>query len=108
MTGSLTKQAWTVMDRLIWQDYVAGLNPTNASSVFAVLNVSPATPPANYQITFTTALNRTYRVDTSTDLLTWQTLQDGIAGTGGNVTVSDNRNLSGITQVYYRVMVSVF
>ena len=26
--------------RLIWQDYVAGLNPTNAGSVFAVQNVS--------------------------------------------------------------------
>jgi hypothetical protein len=94
--------------RLIWQDYVAGLNPTNAGSVFAVLNVSPAGPPVGNQITFPTALNRTYRVDTSTDLLTWQTLQDGIAGTGGNVTVTDNRNLSGTTHTFYRVAVYIF
>jgi hypothetical protein len=94
--------------RLIWQDYVAGLNPTNAGSVFKVLNMSPAGYPVGYQITFTTALNRTYRVDTSTNLLTWQTLQDGIAGTGGNVTVFDNRNLSGTTHTYYRVAVRVF
>jgi hypothetical protein len=94
--------------RLIWQDYVAGLNPTNAGSVFAVLNVSPAGPPVGNQITFTTALNRTYRVDASTDLLTWQTLQDGIAGTGGNVTVFDNRNLTGTTHTFYRVAVYIY
>jgi von Willebrand factor type A domain-containing protein/Regulator of Chromosome Condensation (RCC1) repeat protein/Ig-like domain-containing protein/putative Ig domain-containing protein len=93
---------------LIWQDYVAGLNPTNASSVFTVQNFSPTGQPGHYQITFSTALNRTYRVDTSSDLLTWQTLQDGIAGTGGNVTVTDSRNLSGATQTFYRVAVYVY
>jgi hypothetical protein len=93
---------------LIWQDYVAGLNPTNASSVFNVQNFSPTGQPGHYQITFSTALNRNYRVETSGDLVTWQTLQDGIAGTGGDVTVTDNRNLSGATQTYYRVAVYVF
>jgi len=91
--------------RLIWQDYVAGLNPTNASSVFTVRNLSPAGLPGRYQITFSTALNRTYRVETSGNLFNWQTLQDGIAGTGGDVTVTDTRSLTGATQVYYRVMV---
>jgi hypothetical protein len=70
--------------------------------------VSPAGWPVGNQITFTTALNRTYRVDTSTNLLTWQTLQDGIAGTGGNVTVFDNRNLSGTTHTFYRVAVYIY
>ncbi len=87
---------------LIWQDYLAGLNPTNTGSVFAVQNVLPAGGPGQYQITFNTALNRTYRVDASTNLMTWQTLQDGIAGTGGSVTVTDTRNLP---HVYYRVAV---
>ncbi len=89
----------------LWQDYVAGLNPTNASSMFIVRNLSATGSPAHNQITFSTSLNRTYRVDTSGDLLTWQTLQDNIAGTGGDVTVSDNRFLSGTPQVYYRVAV---
>jgi hypothetical protein len=84
---------------------VAGLNPTNASSVFTVRSLSPTGSPGHYQVTFSTALNRTYRVDTSTNLLTWQTLQDGITGTGGDVTVPDNRNLFGITRSYYRVAV---
>jgi hypothetical protein len=90
---------------LIWQDYAAGLNPTNTSSVFVVRNLSATGSPTRYQITFSTALNRTYRVDTSSNLLSWQTLQDGIAGTGGDVTVSDNHILSGTTPVFYRVAV---
>ena len=94
--------------RLFWQDYVAGLNPLNPGSGFAILSVSPTGPPLGNQITFTTALNRTYRVDTSTDLLNWQTLQDDIAGTGGNVTVTDNYILPGTTQKFYRVEVRVF
>jgi alpha-tubulin suppressor-like RCC1 family protein len=91
---------------MIWQDYMAGLDPTNASSVFTVRNFSLTGQPGHYQITFSTALNRTYRVETSSDLVTWQTLQDGIAGTGGDVTVTDSRNLSGAQ--YYRVAVYVF
>ena len=90
---------------LIWQDYVAGLNPTNASAVFAVQNLSATGSPSQYQITFSTALNRTYRVETSTDLQTWQPLQDGIAGTGGEVTILDSRYLPAATPVFYRVAV---
>lgn len=90
---------------LLWQDYVAGLNPTNTGSVFAVQNLSFTGSPSYYQITFSTALNRTYRVDTSSDLSTWQTLQDGIAGTGADVTVPDTRTLSGATPTFYRVAV---
>jgi hypothetical protein len=93
---------------LTWQDYVAGLNPTNTSSVFAVQNLSRTGLPGHYQITFNTVLNRTYRVETSTDLLTWQTLLDGIAGTGGAVTVSDNRLLPGATSTYYRAVVYIY
>jgi hypothetical protein len=91
-----------------WQDYVAGLNPTNTSSIFAVQQLSPTGSPGHYQVTFNTALNRTYRVETSTNLLTWQTLLDGIAGTGGAVTVSDNRLLSGVTSMYYRAVVYIY
>jgi hypothetical protein len=90
---------------MIWQDYVAGLNPTNRSSVFAVQNVSATSLPGEFQITFQTSLNRTYRVDTSSDLFDWQTLQDGIAGTGGAVTVTDSRGLPSTVAAYYRVAV---
>lgn len=90
---------------LVWQDYLAGLNPTNASSVFTVRNLSPTGSPGHYQITFSTALHRTYRVETSGNLLTWQTLQDGIAGTGGDVTVTDPGTIPAASRAYYRVAV---
>lgn len=61
--------------------------------------------PDEFQLTFQTSLNRTYRVDTSSDLLNWQTLQDGIAGTGSAVTVTDNRSLPSTAAAYYRVAV---
>lgn len=88
-----------------WQDYVAGLNPTNTSSAFIVRNLAPTGPFGQYQITFTTTLNRFYRVESSSDLLTWEAVQDGIAGTGGDVTVPDDRYLIGAPTVFYRVVV---
>lgn len=94
--------------RLLWQDYAAGLNPTNPSSVFTVQNPSSGGTPIHYQITFSTALNRTYRVETSTNLFNWQTLQDNVAGTGGNVTVTDTRRVTGTAPVFYRVMVYIY
>jgi hypothetical protein len=58
--GFMDPTAWvadeTNLDNLgrpLWQDYVDGLNPTNDTG-FAVLNVSPAPVPGQYQITFST------------------------------------------------------
>ncbi len=74
---------------LTWQEYQADTNPRNAASVFA------AQPPAatglygHYQVTFSSSANRTYRLESSADLITWQTLVDQIPGTGGDVTVTD-------------------
>jgi hypothetical protein len=70
-----------------------------------VRNLAPVGSPSHYQITFSTALTRTYRVDASTNLVTWQTLQSGIAGTGGDVTITDNRIMATPTQMYYRAVV---
>jgi hypothetical protein len=44
-------------------------------------------------------------VDTATILGVWSTLQDNIPGTGGLVSITDNRNLSGVSSVFYRVVV---
>ena len=38
---------------MIWQDYVAGLNPTNRSSVFAVQSASATSLPGEFQLTST-------------------------------------------------------
>ena len=88
-----------------WQEYLAGTNPRDAKSKFTVSTVGVPAPGQPYQLTISTVVGRTYRVETATTLGAWQTLQDGIAGTGGLVTVTDNRSLSGVTSVYYRVAV---
>jgi hypothetical protein len=87
----------------VWQEYLAGLNPTNVNSRFAVQSlIVPGQPP---EIIFSTVLGRTYRVETATSLDSWSVLLDGIAGTGGNILFTDYRNLSGVSSVFYRVAV---
>ena len=87
----------------VWQEYLAGLNPTNVNSRFAVESlIVPGQPP---EIIFSTVLGRTYRVETATSIDSWSVLLDGIAGTGGNILFTDYRNLSGVSSMFYRVAV---
>jgi hypothetical protein len=87
----------------IWQDYLAGLNPTNPASQFNVWTAfAPGQTP---QILFSTVADRTYRLETATSLNSWSVLRDGIPGTGGNILFIDNRPLSGVESVFYRVAV---
>jgi hypothetical protein len=87
----------------VWQDYLAGLNPTNANSKFRVSTAfAPGQTP---QIIFSTVVGRTYQVETATSLSNWAVLRDNIPGTGGNILFIDNRVLSGVSAVYYRVAV---
>ena len=87
----------------VWQDYLAGLNPTNANSRFTVS--SAFVPGQAPQITFSTVAGRTYRIETATSLDTWAVLRDNIPGTGGDMLFIDNRVLSGVNAVFYRVAV---
>jgi hypothetical protein len=87
----------------VWQAYLAGLNPTNAASQFGVWTAfGPGQVP---QILFSTVLTRTYRVETATSLGAWSVLRDGIPGNGGYILFIDNRVLSGVNAVFYRVAV---
>ncbi|HEV2454880.1 MAG TPA: putative Ig domain-containing protein [Verrucomicrobiae bacterium] len=87
----------------VWQDYLAGLDPLDPNSIFAVhIAASPGAP----QIVFSTVVGRSYRIDWATTMNgDWTVLRDGIAGTGGTVTFTDDRNLSGASTMYYRVVV---
>jgi hypothetical protein len=89
----------------LWQQYRAGLNPNDPNSVFVVRSFIGGQPGVPNQITFSTVLLHTYRVESATTIGTWSTLLDNIDGTGGDVTVLDNRNLSGVSTVFYRVVV---
>jgi hypothetical protein len=87
----------------VWEAYLAGLNPTNAGSQFAV--TTAFTPGQVPQILFSTVLGRTYRVETAVSLDSWALLRDNIPGTGGNILFIDNRVLSGVNSTFYRVAV---
>ena len=90
---------------MIWQDYYAGLNPTNVNATFGVQMSPVQTPP---QFSFNTVVGRNYRIEWSTSLAgPWSTLRDGIAGTGGSIGYTDQRNLSTVSTVYYRVAVGL-
>ena len=87
----------------VWQDYLAGLNPTNANSTFGVQLAPVQSPP---QIIFNTVIGRNYRIEWSTGLSgPWTVLRDGITGTGADVTFTDLRDLSHTTGMFYRVAV---
>ncbi len=93
------------MGLTVWQDYLAGLDPLDTNSTFAVQYASSQNPP---QIVFNTAVGRTYRVEWAINPDDeWTVLRDGIVGTGSDVIFTDERNLSGAPTMYYRVAVEV-
>jgi hypothetical protein len=87
-----------------WQEYRANTNPTNALSNLKVNSVGRL-PDGRFQINFSTSINRTYRLDASTDLVNWQVVQDNIPGINTNVTLIDTRYIPGVTTIFYRVAV---
>jgi hypothetical protein len=87
-----------------WQEYQANTNPRDGNSKLAVLSVVKGSD-GRHRITFSTSLSRNYRVLASSDLVIWQIVEDGIAGVGADVTVTDERFIPGVTQMYYRVQV---
>jgi hypothetical protein len=90
---------------LTWQEYQAGTDPRDPNSKFMVKSVTPTDPYGRYQITFSTVRNRIYRLESSDDLVNWQTLVSGISGTASDVTVTDIRNPFATAQAFYRVVV---
>lgn len=87
-----------------WQEYLANTDPRNPNSVFRVKSALPGFD-GRYQVTFTTSLNRTYRVQASADLINWQLIQDAIPGSNADITITDTRYLPGVTAMFYRAQV---
>ena len=86
-----------------WKEYRANTDPRNASSVFVVRR-AVRQPDGRFQITFTTSTNRTYTLQSSTNLVNWQTVQSGIPGINADVTLTDTGILRGNT-IFYRAAV---
>jgi len=89
---------------LNWQEYVANTIPTDALSKLVMQDVMRL-PDGRFLVTFSSSLNRYYRLEASTDLTSWETVQQDIPGTGQDLTISDTRFLPGIKTIYYRVLV---
>jgi hypothetical protein len=87
-----------------WQEYLAGTDPAAGDSGF-LINQVLMLPDGRRQITFTTSLGRTYRVDGSEDLVNWRRLWEKVPGTGQPITFRDNRYDPAVRQMYYRVLV---
>jgi len=91
-----------------WQEYRANTVPTYAASKLAITSITKSADGIRYQITFGTSQDRTYTVQSSLDLINWQTVQGGIAGIGTPatnvpVTVIDTNYYPDTTHVFYRV-----
>jgi hypothetical protein len=89
---------------LNWQEYQANTNPRDAKSKLEVTSVVQSPYDGRWQITFPSALNRGYQVQASTDLLDWRIVQDGIPGTGTNITVIDTGFVPS-SKTFYRLWV---
>jgi len=89
---------------LTWQEYAANTHPRDPASAFVVRELSYDLYGRSL-VTFSTAEHRTYRVETSADLLLWEVVQDNIPGTGGEVTILDERYMPWATQMFYRTSV---
>lgn len=89
----------------LWEDYIAGLNPKDTNSIFGIQQFQGPQAGGPPTITFNSVQGRVYRVDASTPLGDWVVLQDNIQGTGGPITIEDNRNLIGVSSGFYRVVV---
>ena len=89
---------------LTWQEYQANTDPRDPFSRLAVTALTKGFDGRD-QITFTTSPNRLYRVESSSDLVTWENIEDNIVGTGADWTVTDTRFMPGTTTLFFRVAV---
>jgi uncharacterized repeat protein (TIGR01451 family) len=81
------------------QEYLAGTDPHDANSNMRIATIQLASD--TFRISFTSVLNKLYRVESASDPLSnsWQTLTNNIRGSGTIMQVTDH-NLSGQSRVY--------
>jgi hypothetical protein len=87
------------------QEFAAGTNPNDRSNVLKVSNVDKS--GNDMLISFPSVSGKTYTVQRSDTLQggSWTTVQDGIAGTGGTVQVTDTDGALRLRR-FYRVVVN--
>jgi hypothetical protein len=89
----------------VYQDWVAGLNPTNAASVLA-LQAPAAMNTAGLTVTWQSVSGITYFLQSSTNLPAFTTIQSNIVGQAGTTSYTDTSATNG-GPYFYRVGVPV-
>ncbi len=87
-----------------YDDFWAGLNPTNPASVFKIESASVTN--SGTTIKWDSVLGKNYTVQWSSDLVTWNTLGNPIAGNGSLASMTDSTPGRQNRQRFYRVLVN--
>jgi len=84
------------------QEFLAGTDPTNASSALRITAITPQA--TNYVVSFTSATNKLYQLERSNDLTSnsWTVVTNNVTGTGGVIPLIDVGAAS-VTNRFYRV-----
>jgi hypothetical protein len=85
----------------IYQDWIAGLNPTNATSVLA-LQPPATTNTTGITVTWQSVNTRTYYLQSSTNLPVFTSIQSNIVGLAGSTSYTDTTATNG-GPYFYRV-----
>jgi hypothetical protein len=89
----------------VYQDWIAGLNPTNALSVLQMTSATPTNNPAGLVVTWESVSGIMYFLQSSTNLAAqpaFSTIQSNIAGQAGTTSYTDT-NAVGSSPYFYRV-----
>jgi hypothetical protein len=89
----------------VYEDWIAGLNPTNALSILAMLSPVPTNNPAGLVVGWESVNNRIYFLQSSTNLEAqpaFSTIQSNIIGQSGTTSYADT-NAVGNGPFFYRV-----
>lgn len=89
----------------VYQDWIAGLNPTNAASVLLMQTPLTSASPTGVTVSWLSVNNRTYYLQQSTNLVAqppFSTIQSNIAGQAGTTSFTDTTATNG-GPYFYRV-----
>jgi hypothetical protein len=85
-----------------WQKWIAGLIPFNSASVLAMVSPAPTNNASGITVTWQSVTNRTYFLQSSTNLPTFWPVPSNIAGQAGTTSYTDTSATNG-GPYFYRV-----